>query len=848
MRNKFFIFLVLLIAFSINITRAQQIPTAFPVGFNPIAHATVSGTQSICAGQPAQITINFTGGGTIWRIIWNDGVTQHVVTNITTNPYVLTLYPSQTTAYWVDSVSNEYLCPSTGTGVALVTVNQLPQIFNLSATNPHFCEGGVGDTLLLSGSEVGVNYQLKSGLTNVGLPVNGTGAVIKFIGITLAGAPLNVIATNQTTLCSRPMNGTVSLIQDPLPLAAGTISGSSAICTEEQTTYSVGAIPNATSYEWTIPTGMSFISGQNTQSIIVKGVSAQINGSIIVRGKNACNYGPPSSMAVVINQKPSAQILTSDTNICSGTFANLLATGGTALWNTGATSPTIQVSPPVGNNNQYNVIITSNGCKDTAYVSINVMQTPTIGVSFTPTTPICSGTNVHLTATGADFYSWNPGGTGATITQTPPVGTTTYTVTGTSANGCSNTATINVLVHANPVAVITSDPINASICSGQGVILTAGPIAIGNSYNWNIGGNSSTNPQNPINNGNITTTVNYAVTVTDTYGCSGNAAITVTVNPNPVVSAASNSPICSAGGVIHLNGSSSIGGTYSWTGPAGYTSSAQNPTISNPGTWMNGTYSLTVTTGNGCIGSSSTILHVNNPPTLNIAASDSILCAGYPLLLIALSDSGSINWTDGFGWSSNYDPNPTVSNPHTGDYTATAVYGGCTVYKNKYILVNPLPTVVFNTPGTGYFQNTDPQILLSGSPAGGVFSGMGVFNSYFYPVVAGNGTWVLTYEYTDGNGCTNSATQTVIVGSTGVDENAASQISLYPNPVTDVLNINTGDLRIAVIQLYDAVGKLINSFSGGTSSIDFSGLSAGVYFVQFTTKDGQNIRPFKVMK
>ncbi|MDV7393673.1 hypothetical protein RZS08_20015, partial [Arthrospira platensis SPKY1] len=94
----------------------------------------------------------------------------------------------------------------------------------------------------------------------------------------------------------------------------------------------------------------------------------------------------------------------------------------------------------------------------------------------------------------------------------------------------------------------------------------------------------------------------YSVTVTDNKGCSAVATTSVTVNPNPTVTASSNSPVC-AGYTINLN-STATGGTtpytYSWAGPGGFTSTAQNPTRSNATLAMSGTYSVTVTDNKGC--------------------------------------------------------------------------------------------------------------------------------------------------------------------------------------------------------------------------------------------------------
>ena len=66
----------------------------------------------------------------------------------------------------------------------------------------------------------------------------------------------------------------------------------------------------------------------------------------------------------------------------------------------------------------------------------------------------------------------------------------------------------------------------------------------------------------------------------------------------PTPSATSDSPVC-AGATLHLTASAVSGATYAWTGPNGFTSSDQNPTLANATTAASGTYSVTATLG-GC--------------------------------------------------------------------------------------------------------------------------------------------------------------------------------------------------------------------------------------------------------
>jgi hypothetical protein len=121
-------------------------------------------------------------------------------------------------------------------------------------------------------------------------------------------------------------------------------------------------------------------------------------------------------------------------------------------------------------------------------MKVTVKRSPVISVS--PATPkICVGSSVQLTADGADNYLWTPAET-LNIATTPtvisiPGISTTYTVVGTSANGCSGQQTVTVIVAPEPKAEFLA-PVTVK-CSPLDIksLITPVPFANGNGiYNW----------------------------------------------------------------------------------------------------------------------------------------------------------------------------------------------------------------------------------------------------------------------------------------------------------------------------------------------------------------------------
>ena len=125
------------------------------------------------------------------------------------------------------------------------------------------------------------------------------------------------------------------------------------------------------------------------------------------------------------------------------------------------------------------------------------------------------------------------------------------------------------------------------------------------------------------------------------------------------------------------------------------------------------------------------------------------------------------SWSPTTGLSDPTAAQPTVtltnsgSTPQNSTYTLTVtnvVDGGCTDVDDVVVTVNPLPTVNAGTYPVSCSDAAD--ITLVGTPVGGVFSGNGVSGTAFDPSV---GTQTVTYDYTDGNGCSNSATSTITI-------------------------------------------------------------------------------------
>lgn len=242
-----------------------------------------------------------------------------------------------------------------------------------------------------------------------------------------------------------------------------------------------------------------------------------------------------------------------------------------------------------------------------------------------------------------------------------------YTVQATSAAGCSATDNITV----NTTGPVTSASISGtlSFCTGGSTTLTAVPAdgSAPHTYLWSPGGETTASIL-------VTAGGNYSCQVDDACGGSVNTgSVTVTVDPLPTASASSNSPVC-VGNSINLTGTTDIGATFSWTGPGGFTSNAQNPTIPAAAFSNAGVYSFTAISAAGCSSlAATTSVTVFSVPTVPVMTPTSaVACPNDPVNLSAASTSFSLSSVAGAALTIPITGATGLSTP----YPATAVVAG----------------------------------------------------------------------------------------------------------------------------------------------------------------------------
>ncbi|MEO5906407.1 MAG: hypothetical protein ABIQ11_06765, partial [Saprospiraceae bacterium] len=366
-------------------------------------------------------------------------------------------------------------------------------------------------------------------------------------------------------------------------------------------------------YTWTGPGGYTSAL-QNPSGTLQPGQYQ------LVVNVDGCN-SVVQSTNVQINVSPQP-IITGQDTFCTGFSSILNAGGGYAgyLWDNASTNPTLEVF----SSGTYNVTVTdASGC--TGAASLSVTEASSLSPTISGTLSFCEGSSTVLDAgTGFTSYQWSSGETSQTIVVTDEGN---YGVIVMDADGCSGSANVTTVINPNPNVVIGG---STTYCIGGFTVLDAG--AGYSSYAWS---NSATSQTITISTPGI-----YSVDIIDANGCAGSA--TVSVNESTSLS-----PVITGGTAFCENGNTTLNAgsgfaTYIWSDG----SMNQNLIVSTTGT-----YSVTVSDGQGCFGNSAVVVTEVLPPSA-VVQPDASICntqaGGSTINLYNLVTGGDLNgtWAD----------------------------------------------------------------------------------------------------------------------------------------------------------------------------------------------------------
>jgi len=470
---------------------------------------------------------------------------------------------------------------------------------------------------------------------------------------------------------------------------------------------------------WTVSTGMGNFGNVNSPTTSVSGTIVGTNTYNWTVYTDGC-HSNADQVSIITSTNPATPAVFSNAPLCEGSTLNLstgAVLGATYSW-TGPNgfNSTLQ-NPSVPNTTtadagSYSVQVLVGTCSS-APGSSNIVISQSAVANAGPNLNSCNGVAVNLVGSisgSASSSTWSTSGTGLfnnaslqNATYTPSAadilaGTVTLTLTTNDPAGVCSAGSdqMTIIISGNPNATFTYP--QTSYCqSDSDPMPVFGAGASGGTFSSAAG--LSLNASNGSIDVSASTPGTYTVmnTIAAIGSCPmANASFNVAIVATPATPVVnSNSPVCE-GSAINLS-TPSIASVYSWTGPNSFTSSVQNPTISNAVILNTGTYYLTVTTS-GCtsaIGSGT--VTVNTVPTSPMAMSNSPICEGEDLNLTAQTISGATYTWTGPNTFNSTTQNPTISNATTaasGIYSVSSVANGCTsVPGTVSVVVHSTPSV-----------------------------------------------------------------------------------------------------------------------------------------------------------
>lgn len=739
-------------------TSTQSISLATTV----VPTLSITPTATTCGLNNGAMTASASGAASPYSFVWSNGASSAAISNLASGNYSVTV-----------TSSNGCTASSSGS-----IASSVPPSLSLS-TQPSTCGSANGS--ITSNATLGTppySYAWSTGATSQNLA--------------------NVLSGNYSLTVTDAIGCTASQ-----SVALNNIAGPTVTVTPVATTCGLNnGIAISTVSSGTAPFTILWSNGSTSTSISNLAANSY---SLTVTDANGCTA--MANATVGTSTSPSVSLSTTGST-CSYANGSIISTTtlGTApysyLWSNGATSQNLANVL----SGSYSVTITDNvGCTSTASATVSNTPAPTLSLASSNATCGVSNGSVGSAVVGGTSpytFSWSNGATTSTINALPAGA---YSLTVTDANSCTAVQAVGVSSASAPVVSITSVNSTCGLSNGSANALV-GSGTPPYTYLWN---NGSTNA---IINGIAAGT--YSITVNDAVGCIAVQTITITTSQLPTVTlTAVNSTCEQSNGSVSANVTS--GNTpysYNWSG-----TQTTNAITNLPA----GSYTVTVTTADGCTATQSATVFTSTIPIVSAiptATGCGLNNGSISLSIINAPAPFTYSWSNGL-------TSATVTNIASGSYSVTVVSSnGCSATANATVAPSTSPTTTLNpTPAScGYANGSVNSTTTLGTTPYSYSWSNGVTTQNLTNILAGS----YTLTVTDAAGCTTTQSTIVANNPTPV---------LSANVVNATCNLSNGNVNVTVTSGTSPFGV---QWSNGATTQNIQNVSAGSY--SLTVTDANN--------
>ncbi len=660
----------------------------------PLWVVTSVGGNSYCIGNPSTTQIRLSGStpGVKYDLILAGSIVSSLTGTGGTLNFGIQTTPGTYTVFATNLTTG---CSRGMVGSQTVSISPPPTSFPVGGGGS-FCAGDpAGQTIMVSNSEVGVDYELYIGGSPTGNIVSGSGGPIYFAGITTAGI-YTVEAVNATTGCRAFMGGSAIVTIDPLPTAYNVLGGGN---------YCAGG------------------AGRNVS----------LSGSIVGINYALWRYDIPTATSYLMSTlSGTGTALNFGNQTSAGTYTIVATNASTGCTNnmTGFASIGIDMPPAI-----HNLSGSGSYCSGGAGLTIT-LDVADLGVDYQLyLSGVSSGASQPGSGFQLDFFNQTAAGT--------------YILKGTdAATGCTSTMAGSVTISINPLPTVYNMTGGGNFCvGGTGVTVGLSASSTGISYQLYRNGDSTGLPSlsgtgSALNFGlqtgaGVYTVIATNIATTCTKQMSGVA--TVGVNPLPTMfDVEGTGAYCSGGAGRTVSLSFSSTGVnyqlYRNGSPVGVPLSGSGAPLNFGLQTLAGTYTVKGTnTVTGCSEwmNGSAIISINPLPPVHLVTGGGNYCSGGVGMNVGLNGSTvGMTYQLMLGLSAMGSPMPGTGSPLNfglqtlpGTYTVVATDNvtGCTKYMlgGAPVIANPLPTVFTMTGGGTYCAgSTGVNVGISGSTLG----------------------------------------------------------------------------------------------------------------------------------